>query len=561
MGTLFSLIPAIVVLAAEPPPYIESLRAAQAATDAKDWPAAAAAWQQVVTANPVNGMYWWRLASARFQNRQHAEAIPAYEQVLKLGYRTRSNAVYQIGVCHALLGQKDQALSALERAFALGYRYVDEARADENLASLRGEPRFRSLVGLVDRAAFKRDAGWRYDLAFLAREVKRKSYAPFRDPRGRDVGPVQKLTEAEFDAAVARLRARIPSLTEAQILLELARLLQRVGDGHTGLWVLDEPALPLSFFLFEEGLFVIAADKAHESLLGARVIAFDRRNVEQLVDALKPLISTDNETWVKQVAPFRLRGIRTLHTLGLVSDPKRVALQIVDMVGTTRTVTVEADESEPSIWNKLPAPPSWVTFTAKHLPEPRPLYLRRMDAAYWFEPLPAHKSVYAQCNRVANDEREALAAFAERLVQFVEENPVEKLVLDLRWNNGGDTFVNEALLHALMRSKKLRQPGRFFLIIGRRTYSAAQNATSYFERHLQPVIIGEPTGGRPNSAGDETPQTLPYSGTMFNLSDIFWQGGWPYDDRQWVAPHIYTPPTFADFRNSKDPALEAALAY
>lgn len=37
------------------------------------------------------------------------------------------------------------------------------------------------------------------------------------------------------------------------------------------------------------------------------------------------------------------------------------------------------------------------------------------------------------------------------------------------------------------------------MIIGRRTFSAALNAASYFERHMQPVIIGEPTGGRPNA--------------------------------------------------------------
>jgi hypothetical protein len=132
--------------------------------------------------------------------------------------------------------------------------------------------------------------------------------------------------------------------------------------------------------------------------------------------------------------------------------------------------------------------------------------------------------------------------------------------VDLRWNNGGNTFLNEAVLHALMRSPKLAQPGRCVVIIGRRTFSAAMNAAAYFERHLEPIFIGEPTGGKPNSPGDEVWSTLPYSGISFNLSDVLWQAGWPYDVRPWIAPHVHVPPRFADYKSGRDPALEAALA-
>jgi hypothetical protein len=32
------------------------------------------------------------------------------------------------------------------------------------------------------------------------------------------------------------------------------------------------------------------------------------------------------------------------------------------------------------------------------------------------------------------------------------------------------------------------------------------------------------------------------------------------DYRTWIAPRIYTPPTFAAYRAGRDPALEAILA-
>ena len=132
-------------------------------------------------------------------------------------------------------------------------------------------------------------------------------------------------------------------------------------------------------------------------------------------------------------------------------------------------------------------------------------------------------------------------------------------MLDLRWNNGGNTFLNEPLLRALIRHEPLAKRGGLVVLIGRRTFSAAMNATSYLERFLDPVFVGEPTGGRPNSAGDEVWQTLPYSEMQFSVSDVFWQGAWPQDQRIWLAPHVSVPPTFADYKAGRDAALEAIL--
>lgn len=97
------------------------------------------------------------------------------------------------------------------------------------------------------------------------------------------------------------------------------------------------------------------------------------------------------------------------------------------------------------------------------------------------------------------------------------------------------------------------------MLIGRRTFSAAMNATSYLERFLDPVFVGERTGGKPNSPGDEVWATLPYSGMMLNVSDVFWQGGWPYDQRLWIAPLIEAEPRFSDLSANRDRALDIAL--
>jgi Flp pilus assembly protein TadD len=55
-------------------------------------------------------------------------------------------ACYNLGCSYAMLGRVDDALSTLERAIELGYRDVDLMREDEDLQSLRSEPRFQRLL-------------------------------------------------------------------------------------------------------------------------------------------------------------------------------------------------------------------------------------------------------------------------------------------------------------------------------------------------------------------------------------------------------------------------------
>lgn len=60
--------------------------------------------------------------------------------------------------------------------------------------------------------------------------------------------------------------------------------------------------------------------------------------------------------------------------------------------------------------------------------------------------------------------------------------------------------------------------------------------------------------------GEEDPFTLPYTKLNVNISHLFWQAGWPQDRREWIAPLIHVPPTFADYRAKRDAALDAIFA-
>lgn len=535
--------------------FLTTLSRADAASRAGDWSEAVTLWDQVARMNPREGRFWNQLATAAANSGDDRQAITAYERVIELGWGIPENTAYRIATIHARHGDNERALQWLDKAFTMGYRSVEGARRDQNLRVLHADPRFRKIVLLPDTGAVGRDDQWRFDLDALVREVKRIAYAP-----------LLHATLPAFEAGVARLRADIPRLNDLGMILGLMKLMRTLGEGHANISPQARPefrpTIPLQFYLFAEGLHIIAADPKYRELLGAQVLRFDATPVDSVVRAFDPYISRDNENpiWVQQRAPYLMRHVPVLNSLGLVSSAREVTLSLRMLDGTERSVRVATDTSNSDIWNVRPHPATW-SGLPQTLSEPVPLYLKNMGTSFWFEQVAGSKLVYAQINSVRNMPNETLSQFGARLLKFADTSEADGVVLDLRWNNGGNAALALEFVQQLARSARINQRGRLFVVIGRRTFSAAQNFAAFLERHTNAIFVGEPTGSSPNYVGEEEFFTLPYSGIPANVSELYWQNSWPSDRRMWIAPLLYTPPTFASFRRNHDPAMEAIVEY
>jgi tetratricopeptide (TPR) repeat protein len=538
------------------PEYLRTLAIAKPRTGYQRWADAAPLWERVVAANPVNGNHWYRLAEARFELADHAGALAAFEKVRELGTWHRSapdlvfpaEVTYRIARCHARLGDATRALDELEAALALGYRNLDGIAGDEHLASLRDSERFRGLLGPSDVDDLDRDDGWRADLRFLGREIKRRAYA----------------STAHVDEAIETLVRDVPQLTDARILVEIAALLRTLDDGHARVLPPDERedlrlALPVELFAFPEGLFVVAVAPGHDRLLGAEVLGFDGQPTGRVLAAVDRIVSRDNDQQVAAAAPWWLVRTSVLHALGLAREPSSVELSVRLLDGTTADIAVPARPAPANLVTPVPGSAGW-RLLSESRPEPPPLYLRNAGVNYWFTHRPAEELTYFQFNSVADDPDESLEAFVHRLFAALDANGCDRLVMDLRLNGGGNTFLTLPLLHRLIGSERINRPGGLFVVIGRRTFSAAQNFTTMVSTHTHALFVGEPTGSRPNFIGETIPFRLPYSKFSVNVADLYWQTSFPMDHRSWIPPDLYAPPTFAAALANRDPAMEAILA-
>jgi tetratricopeptide (TPR) repeat protein len=523
--------------------YFELRRAGEEKVQVQQWAEAVTIWDRVARLNPHDGDNWAQLAYARYMAKDFRGAASAYEKSMTLGDRFPFTAAFNIARCYAQLGEKERALDWLERALRMGFRDLWRFRTDADLAPLRDEPRFKRLALLDDVSKMTRDEGWRYDLQFLARELKRLHYTLRQQP-----------AHPEIDAFVSKLHQEIPQLSDRQIEAGLMKLMRMAGDGHTSLMPLyarreGRQAVPVQFYLFAEGLFITTAAPEFAELAGAQVLRVGSQSIEETLAALDPVISRDNEMWVKFMGPILLRYPQLLNGLGLLAKPDQLPLTIKDAAGLERAVELPIGGYDVNA--------KWATARAQTT---TPLYLKNRETSYWYEFLPESRTVFFQYNAVRNDPQAPFDMFCEQLFKFIDEHPVERLIIDLRWNGGGNNLLNQPLIEGLIRCAKVNRRGRLFVVVGRNTFSAAMCGAAQIERYTKAIFVGEPTGSSPNFIGESVRVTLPWSKLVGSISDLYWQNSTAMDYRNWIAPELYTPPTFADYRSNRDPALTAILA-
>jgi hypothetical protein len=384
---------------------------------------------------------------------------------------------------------------------------------------------------------------WREDLVHLAEGLRREHREPFH-----------RVSAAAFDGAVRALRGRIPWLADHEVAVELAKLAALIGDGHTALRLAEVPGFrryPIEVHRFSDGLFLrrIAAEQA--AAAGARLLAIDDVPADEAYDAVRPLVSRDNEMGVWAGAPPLLGVPEVLHAVGVVSDQERASF----------LVQLRDGSRAPLALRPAAALPEGMVDARDGAAAPVPLWLRRQGGENWFEHLPAARALYVAHNRVGDGEEERLAAFFDRVFRCVDDEGVERLVLDLRLNHGGNNALNRGLVHHLIRSDAVNRWGRLFAIVGRGTFSAAMNLAVDLERQTRVLFVGEPTGARPNHYGENGEIVLPWSGLRATVSTLWWQHSAPYDDRPWIAPEIGARLNSDDYARNRDPALDAALGY
>jgi len=377
---------------------------------------------------------------------------------------------------------------------------------------------------------------WRDDLRYLARELP-----------GRHVNAFHTVSRENFDAEVSRLDAAIPRLNGDEVLVGFMRIVALIGDGHTHL---DLPPsflrYPVELRWFGDELRVIAAQTPYHATVGSRVLAIGSTSVSEVMERTTQLVPRgENDGRTRLTATVHLTSPEVLHGLGIIADRENAPFLLELATGERATITIS-----PATFRGFS---TWRIATG----EKPPLHLQRLEESWWTEYLPADQTVYFSFTGYPPD-----GEFRERtdsLARLLDESHARQLVIDLRRNQGGDLDRFRRLFLPIVKSRSaINRKGGLFVIIGPGTFSAATINALDLRNEANGILVGSPTGMRPNHYGEHAEFRLPKSAFRVSYSTQYYRFGADTDSA--VVPDQQIEPTWSEFRAGRDPVMEWILA-
>jgi len=373
---------------------------------------------------------------------------------------------------------------------------------------------------------------WREDIRFLFEELRR---------RHRDL--FHHTPEPRYRAGIENLCARCGEMESWRVIAGIQHVVALAGDGHTFLFAKGlYRSYPFETAWFGDEIRVVRTAPEYGWLLGSRIERLDGLGPRAIARRLDRVIPQAETPWyVLGQRPDRLRRAELLAALGVAKSPDRITLEATSATSVHSEHVIEAmsggkadDGLAHALGPRLPDLP---------------------DRGFAWRRLENGSVVHLNFRGYEN-----LPQLAARFFADLHGAPPRVLVIDLRENSGGNyTLPREHIIAPLQEMPALNRAGRLFVLIGRKTFSAAMTNATDFRRETEALLVGEPAGARPNGYQELQTFTLPNSGLKVGCSTAAYRFGAPGDLA--VVPDLPVAPDWTSFARGRDIALDAAIAH
>jgi len=358
-----------------------------------------------------------------------------------------------------------------------------------------------------------------------------------------------KMKSESFYKKIARLKSELSTLDNIEILVRICKIVAAARDGHTSVLFPAREFLPFKVYWFEEGIYILAATSGQADLVNCKVERINGMEIDQAVGLFKKVISHENELFFRSQLPDYLCAVDILYGLEIVDETNEVELELTGIDGNPfRTVvpSVSSDEYH-SILTEVDSDLDRI-----------PLYRRNGDQPYWSEMIDDYNTLYFNYNSCREMTAGGLGDFTEAIMNQIKKNDVERLILDLRNNRGGNSTLLDPFIDKIRKCEKINQAGRLYVVIGRDTFSSALLNAYALKNKTNAIFIGEPTGGKPNCYGEVQYFKLNNSKVEIRYSTKYYKLI-KSDTVLSLSPDVELLPTFRDYIENRDPCLEYVL--
>ncbi|MEZ7204326.1 hypothetical protein [Pseudoalteromonas sp. DY56-GL79] len=533
-----------------PVDYLNTRINALALVRSKNWQQALPQLQKLTKSYQDDGDTWYLLGLTQIQLTHYEQAIIALKKALSLGVnltniptgsRPSNDIMIKIAGAYAAQGKVNEANEWLSKSLSARYGERSSLATRSVFDSIKDNEQFQRLTGNYKDTSLNREQQWNADLDFLLSEIKRLHVNE------------QASNNPDLIALANNLRSDIPKLTDQQIVFGMMKMIGTLGNGHNFIVPTfgekgNFTRLPVQFYAFIDGLYIVDADAEAEfsDLIGYKVTAFGQTPTAEAMAKVAEINPRDNEMQQLWLAPYYLAMPEVLAGLELSDASNEASITLENAQNMQKTIRLRGRTFEFRGFPTLPG---------NHQKSPQ--YLQNVTKPYWYEVDKSNGVLYAQFNAVAQMKTQSLAQFSAELIETIKDGEVNHLVLDLRHNSGGNGSILPPLLKALIYFEAAKPEGKLFVVMGRNTFSAAQNLLTNIDSFTNAILVGEPSGSRPNHIGEAGRFRLPFSGVFGLVSSQFHQTSRAEDHRIWIAPHMPVLPDSTRYFNGVDPAMKA----
>lgn len=395
---------------------------------------------------------------------------------------------------------------------------------------------------------------WKEDINYLRNLVDEKY--PFL---------YKKITKENFHEQAEALVSQNGSREDYEVVAGIMKLVSSFGYGHTSIGLRDTPftltQLPVHLKEFKDGIFIEGASAAHADHAGAKVLQIAGSDVKEVYKRVYPYFPAENSQFFKAYGMNYLVYTELLTVEGFIESPTDEVTLTLEKDGKVYEQVfqpMEKGKRAPTAYGFTKNEEGWVS--ARDTTR-TPYYIKHLDRIYYSEVLPGENTMYVRHSQIQDDSLMAIPEFYKKVFNEIEEKGIQKLVIDVRLNGGGNNYKNRAVIREIIAHPGIDKVGSLFVILGDRTFSACQNLVNELDNYTNAIFIGEPTGENINFYGDNNKEELPNSKIPVYLSFAWWQDKPQWENQEWLPPHIAVQPTFKAYKNNEDPVLEAALNF
>lgn len=361
-----------------------------------------------------------------------------------------------------------------------------------------------------------REEAWQQDIEALTDRFLRYDYS---------FTPAEKEL---FREEIENLDKQISELKDSEIIVRMASAVALSDNAHTRLYLLRNRTelrrLPIRIWWFSDGLYVVRTTSTNRNFLGCRVDEIEGEPVHHVREQVSNAFA-GNSSWTDYKSVYYMTSPEILHGFGIASDPENIEFSFSECKSNRFNHTfsalplIRSGDSIEAWWDLSPnhSQEDWIQILDDS-DVTVPLYLRHPNRYYWFEYIEKEKLLYFQYNRASEIADEGITSFGERLLNELDKKPVHTLVIDLRFNTGGNLGLAEDLMTKLQqRSKDMYR----FVITGRAIFSAGITHVASWMEDGNVTLVGESVGDELDTWSEGGNIILPNSGLTAHFANAF----------------------------------------